>query len=95
MHRNTPTASPVKAVERRGKQNESMLSDAATDLTTVRWIRSNAFSLQLVSRDLNTFSRFARDVLIIPPNVKNLHTSFLLGEVKSAGALPLGHLKYA
>ena len=27
------------------------------------------------------------------PNVKDLHTSFSLGEVKSGAALPLGHLK--
>ena len=26
------------------------------------------------------------------PNVKDIHTSFSLGEVKSAGACPLGHL---
>ena len=50
------------------------------------------FELQVVSSDLNTFSQFARDVLINLPNVKDLHTSFSLGEVKSAGALPLGHL---
>jgi hypothetical protein len=38
---------------------------------------------------LNTFSQFARDVLLNLPNVKDLHTSFSLGEVKAAGALPL------
>jgi hypothetical protein len=27
------------------------------------------------------------------PHVKDLHTSFSLGEVKSGGALPLGHLR--
>jgi hypothetical protein len=26
------------------------------------------------------------------PNVKDLHTSFSLGEVKASAALPLGHL---
>jgi hypothetical protein len=26
------------------------------------------------------------------PNVKDLHTSFSLGEVKASSALPLGHL---
>ena len=30
--------------------------------------------------------------LINLPNVKDLHTSFSLGEVKAGSALPLGHL---
>ena len=54
---------------------------------------SGTFELQVVSRDLNTFSQFARDVLINLPNVKDLHTSFSLGEVKASSALPLGHLE--
>ncbi|MBK5207075.1 MAG: Lrp/AsnC ligand binding domain-containing protein, partial [Polaromonas sp.] len=53
------------------------------------------FELQVVSRDLNSFSQFARDVLINLPNVKDLHTSFSLGEVKASSALPLGHLTRA
>ena len=53
---------------------------------------TGTFELQVVSRDLNTFSEFARDVLINLPNVKDLHTSFSLGEVKASSALPLGHL---
>ena len=53
---------------------------------------SGTFDLQVVSRDLNSFSQFARDVLINLPNVKDLHTSFSLGEVKASSALPLGHL---
>ena len=53
---------------------------------------SGTFELQVVCPDLAEFSRFAREVLIHLPNVKDLHTSFSLGEVKSAGALPLGHL---
>jgi DNA-binding Lrp family transcriptional regulator len=53
---------------------------------------TGTFELQVVSRDLDSFSQFARQVLINLPNVKDLHTSFSLGEVKSAGALPLGHL---
>ncbi len=54
---------------------------------------SGTFELQVVSRNLNTFSQFARDVLINLPNVKDLHTSFSLGEVKASSALPLGHLQ--
>ncbi|WP_291011320.1 Lrp/AsnC family transcriptional regulator [Hydrogenophaga sp.] len=53
---------------------------------------SGTFELQVVSPDLNHFSRFARDVLLNLPNVKDLHTSFSLGEVKAASALPLSHL---
>ena len=53
---------------------------------------SGTFELQVVCPDLAEFSRFAREVLINLPNVKDLHTSFSLGEVKAAGALPLSHL---
>ena len=53
---------------------------------------SGTFELQVVSPDLETFSRFARDVLMHLPNVKDMHTSFSLGEVKAGGALPLAHL---
>lgn len=54
---------------------------------------TGTFELQVVSQDLNSFSQFARDVLINLPNVKDLHTSFSLGEVKASSALPLGHLR--
>lgn len=50
---------------------------------------TGTFELQVVSKDLNSFSQFARDVLINLPHVKDLHTSFSLGEIKAAGALPL------
>ena len=53
---------------------------------------TGTFELQVVSRDLNSFSQFAREVLINLPNVKDLHTSFSLGEVKAYSALPLGHV---
>jgi Lrp/AsnC family leucine-responsive transcriptional regulator len=46
----------------------------------------------VVSRDLDSFSQFARQVLINLPNVKDLHTSFSLGEVKASSSLPLAHL---
>ena len=63
------------------------------EVTSCHYISgTGTFELQVVSSDLNTFSQFARDVLINLPNVKDLHTSFSLGEVKAAGALPLGHL---
>ena len=64
------------------------------EVTSCHYISgTGTFELQVVSRDLNSFSQFARDVLINLPNVKDLHTSFSLGEVKAAGALPLGHLQ--
>ena len=53
---------------------------------------TGTFELQVIAQDLDSFSRFALQSLINLPNVKDLHTSFSLGEVKSSGALPLGHL---
>ena len=53
---------------------------------------SGTFELQVMATDLDVFSRFARDVLLNLPHVKDLHTSFSLGEVKAGGGLPLGHL---
>ena len=50
------------------------------------------FELQVVAQDLDAFSRFALNSLMHLPNVKDLLTSFSLGEVKSGAALPLGHL---
>jgi len=55
---------------------------------------TGAFELQVVARDLDNFSHFAREVLLNLPNVKDIHTSFSLGEVKAGGALPLGHLRW-
>ena len=53
---------------------------------------TGTFELQVVARDLDSFSQFARNVLLNLPNVKDMHTSFSLGEVKASGALPLAHL---
>ena len=53
---------------------------------------TGTFELQVVARDLESFSQFAREVLLNLPNVKDMHTSFSLGEVKAGGALPLTHL---
>ena len=54
---------------------------------------AGTFELQVVSRDLDSFSQFARKVLINLPNVKDIHTSFSLGEVKASSSWPLGHLR--
>ncbi|WP_332813184.1 Lrp/AsnC family transcriptional regulator [Ramlibacter sp.] len=56
---------------------------------------AGTFELQVVARDLDAFSLLARQVLINLPNVKDLHTSFSLGEVKASSAWPLAHLKPA
>ena len=53
---------------------------------------SGTFELQVVAKDLDAFSKFALQNLINLPNVKDIHTSFSLGEVKASSALPLGHL---
>jgi Lrp/AsnC family leucine-responsive transcriptional regulator len=53
---------------------------------------TGTFELQVISRDLDSFSQLHRDVLINLPNVKDVHTRFSLGEVKASSVLPLGHL---
>lgn len=53
---------------------------------------AGTFELQVVARDLDTFAQFARNVLINLPNVKDIHTSFSLGEVKASSNWPLGQL---
>ena len=54
---------------------------------------AGTFELQVMATDLDAFSRFSIDTLLNLPNVKDIHTSFSLGEVKSGGALPLSHLQ--
>ncbi|MBK7617021.1 MAG: Lrp/AsnC family transcriptional regulator [Burkholderiales bacterium] len=51
------------------------------------------FELQVLVSDLDAYARWTMDTLFKLPNVKDLHTSFSLGEVKSGAALPLGHLR--
>ncbi len=53
---------------------------------------AGTFELQVLATDLDAFSRWAMQTLFKLPNVKDLHTSFSLGEVKSGAALPLSHL---
>ncbi|MFT7775784.1 Lrp/AsnC family transcriptional regulator [Roseateles sp.] len=53
---------------------------------------TGTFELQVMVTDLDAFSRFSIDTLLNLPNVKDIHTSFSLGEVKASGVLPLGHL---
>jgi Lrp/AsnC family leucine-responsive transcriptional regulator len=56
---------------------------------------TGTFELQVMATDLDAFSRFSIDTLLNLPNVKDIHTSFSLGEVKAGAALPLGHLHAA
>jgi Lrp/AsnC family transcriptional regulator, leucine-responsive regulatory protein len=50
------------------------------------------FEIEVIATSLDAYSVFVREVLINLPHVKDLHTSFSLGEVKNTRALPLGHL---
>ena len=45
---------------------------------------TGTFELQVMAADLDAFSHFATDTLLNLPNVKDMHTSFSLGEVKSS-----------
>ena len=51
---------------------------------------TGTFELQVMATDLDAFSRFSINTLLKLPNVKDIHTSFSLGEVKASGLLPLG-----
>jgi DNA-binding Lrp family transcriptional regulator len=54
---------------------------------------AGTFELHVMATDLEAFSRWTLNTLFKLPNVKDLHTSFSLGEVKSGAALPLQHLR--
>ncbi|MES2714519.1 MAG: Lrp/AsnC family transcriptional regulator [Pseudomonadota bacterium] len=56
---------------------------------------AGTFELQVLTTDLDAYSRWAHDTLFKLPHVKDIHTSFSLGEVKAGAALPLGHLQGA
>lgn len=63
------------------------------EVISCHYISGNGtFELQVVSQDLDSFSRFAQNSLLNLPNVKDLHTSFSLGEIKATSSLPLGHM---
>ena len=54
---------------------------------------AGTFELQVLVTDLDAYSRWTMDTLFRLPNVKDLHTSFSLGEIKAGAALPLAHLQ--
>jgi DNA-binding Lrp family transcriptional regulator len=53
---------------------------------------AGTFELQVMATDLDAYARFSVDTLLNLPNVKDIHTSFSLGEVKAGAVLPLTHL---
>ncbi len=54
---------------------------------------AGTFELHVMCTDLDAYSRWSMDTLFKLPNVKDIHTSFSLGEVKAGAALPLTHLR--
>ena len=54
---------------------------------------AGTFELQVLATDLDAFSRFSIDTLLHLPNVKDMHTSFSLGQVKAGAVMPLTHLQ--
>jgi Lrp/AsnC family leucine-responsive transcriptional regulator len=54
---------------------------------------AGTFELHVMATDLDAYSRWSMDTLFKLPNVKDIHTSFSLGEVKAGAALPLAHLR--
>jgi len=83
--------------ERNNAATTRALEDAVRDIAEViscHYISgSGTFELTVMATDLDAFSRLCLDKLLTLPNVKDLHTSFSLGEVKAGAALPLGHLR--
>jgi Lrp/AsnC family transcriptional regulator, leucine-responsive regulatory protein len=83
--------------ERNNSESTRALEDAIRarpEVVACHYISgTGTFELQVVATDLDAFSRLAMDVLFKLPNVKDLHTSFSLGEVKAGAALPLAHLQ--
>ncbi|ACB36158.1 transcriptional regulator, AsnC family [Leptothrix cholodnii SP-6] len=67
---------------------------ALPEVVTCHYISgTGTFELHVVATDLDAYSRWVRDTLFRLPNVKDMHTSFSLGEVKAGSVLPLSHLR--
>jgi DNA-binding Lrp family transcriptional regulator len=82
--------------ERNNAEATKALEDAIRSLPEViacHYISgAGTFELQVMCTDLDAYSRWTMDTLFKLPNVKDIHTSFSIGEVKTGGALPLSHL---
>ena len=83
--------------ERNNAQATRSLEDAIRALPEVvacHYISgAGTFELHVMVKDLDAYSRWSMETLFKLPNVKDVHTSFSLGEVKAGAALPLGHLR--
>jgi Lrp/AsnC family transcriptional regulator, leucine-responsive regulatory protein len=83
--------------ERNNAEGTRVLEDAIRALPEVvacHYISgAGTFELHVVATDLDAFSRWSMATLFKLPNVKDLHTSFSLGEVKASATLPLSHLR--
>ena len=83
--------------ERNNAEGTRVLEDAIRalpEVITCHYISgAGTFELQVVATDLDAFSRWSMATLFKLPNVKDLHTSFSLGEVKASATLPLSHLR--
>ena len=63
---------------------------AIPEVVTCHYISGKGmFELQVVAKNLESFSQFTRRVLLNLPNVKDMHTSFSLGEVKATPVWPM------
>lgn len=82
--------------ERNTGQATRELEDAIRELPEVvacHYVSgSGTFELDVVATDLDAYARFSVETLLNLPNVKDIHTSFSLGEVKAGAAWPLRHL---
>ena len=83
--------------ERNNAQATRALEDAIRALPEVvacHYISgAGTFELHVVATDLDAYSRWSMDTLFKLPFVKDIHTSFSLGEVKAGAVLPLRHLR--
>jgi DNA-binding Lrp family transcriptional regulator len=83
--------------ERNNAEATRALESAIRDLPEVvacHYISgSGTFELHVVCTDLDAYARWTMDTLFKLPNVKDVHTSFSLGEVKTVAMLPLSHLE--
>ncbi len=82
--------------ERNNGESTRVLEQALRELPEVMSCHyisgAGTFELQVMVTNLEQFSDFSVKTLLNLPNVKDIHTSFSLGEVKAAAAVPLGHL---
>jgi DNA-binding Lrp family transcriptional regulator len=75
-------------------RNDAEATQALAEVLSCHFISgAGTFEAQVVATDIDAYSRWVRETLFKLPHVKDMHTSFSLGEVKAAQVLPLGHLR--